>query len=246
MESYQTLRKHAATGQVSARAAIGIAGKDRAAYLQGLLTNDIPALTAGTGCYSAWLTPQGRMLTDAHVFESGDMILLDVPSAQLTPTLVRLDQFLFSEDVQLADLSQSLTTVWLHGPLAASILGKALAGGEDLAAWPDYRNARATFEDAPVVVVRVDQLGVPESHFSQTSFVPRTSTAFPMYAGLYRKTQSLTSWPKSLSGVIINTSNPCLHACVEMVPMMSSASYPSNSRIGMLNPRMISLHFGIP
>ena len=161
MESYQTLREHAATGQVSARAAIGIAGKDRAAYLQGLLTNDIPALTAGTGCYSAWLTPQGRMLTDAHVFESGDMILLDVPAAQLTPTLVRLDQFLFSEDVQLADLSQSLTTVWLHGPIAASILGTALAGVEDLAAWPDYRNARATFEGEPVVVVRVDQLGVP-------------------------------------------------------------------------------------
>ena len=47
-------------------------GADRASYLQGLLTNDIQALTPGTGCYAAWLTPQGRMLTDLYVFESGD------------------------------------------------------------------------------------------------------------------------------------------------------------------------------
>ena len=57
-----------------------MAGQDRATYLQGLLTNDIPALSPGTGCYSAWLTPQGRMLTDMHVLESGGMILLDVPA----------------------------------------------------------------------------------------------------------------------------------------------------------------------
>ena len=85
-----------------------MSGADRASYLQGLLTNDIQALTPGTGCYAAWLTPQGRMLTDLHVFESGDMILLDVPADELAATLQRLDQFLFSEDVQLADLSGTL------------------------------------------------------------------------------------------------------------------------------------------
>ena len=31
-----------------------------------------------------------------------------------------------------------------------------------------------------------------------------------------------------------------------MVPMMSSASYPSNSRMGMLKPRIIFLMMGIP
>ena len=46
------------------------------------------------------------MITDLHVFESGDMILLDVPAELASATLARLDQFLFSEDVQLAGLSE--------------------------------------------------------------------------------------------------------------------------------------------
>src|SRR5687768_154282 len=117
-------------GAIAPRTAIGVSGKDRAAYLQGLLTNDVQALTAGTGCYSAWLTPQGRMLSDLHVFESGDMILLDVPVAIGTATLQRLDQFLFSEDVQFADLSEALTSVWVHGPQAGAILERVLGGSE--------------------------------------------------------------------------------------------------------------------
>ena len=110
-EGYAAIREGAAIGAVEARVPLGVSGGDRASYLQGLLTNDIEALESGTGCYSAWLTPQGRLLTDLHVLESGDMILLDVPAAQAGPTLERLDQFLFSEDVTLADLSTSLAAV---------------------------------------------------------------------------------------------------------------------------------------
>ena len=169
-DDYQALREAAGIGAVAPRTAIGVSGRDRAAYLQGLLTNDIQALTQGTGCYAAWLTPQGRMLTDLHLFESGDMILLDVPTSELLATMQRLDQFLFSEDVQLADLSDALKAVWVHGPAAASVLEQVLAGVSEVEAqaearglhtWPEYHNARATFADAPVVVARVSQLGVP-------------------------------------------------------------------------------------
>jgi folate-binding protein YgfZ len=135
LESYQTshdryraIREHAATGEIEPRGQIALSGKDRASYLQGLLTNDIQALAAGSGCYSAWLTPQGRMLTDMHVFESGDMILLDVPAGQVETTLQRLDQFLFSEDVQLAGLAGSLRGVWIHGPAAARLVERTVTG----------------------------------------------------------------------------------------------------------------------
>jgi folate-binding protein YgfZ len=165
------LEENAVIGAVAPRNAIGVSGRDRASYLQGLLTNDIQALTPGTGCYAAWLTPQGRMLTDLHVFESGDMILLDVPAAELAATLQRLDQFLFSEDVQLADLAGTLTSVWIHGTAAPALLEQTLTGAQGLASWPEYHNARATFDGVsskndprphfPVVVARVSQLGVP-------------------------------------------------------------------------------------
>jgi folate-binding protein YgfZ len=101
------------------------------------------------------------MLTDMHVFESGDMILLDLPADQLQSTLQRLDQFLFSEDVQLADLAGSLRGVWLHGPGAAMLIERVISGVNGVADWTDYRNARAEFNGTPAVVVRVNQLGVP-------------------------------------------------------------------------------------
>ena len=136
-----------------------MAGKDRGAFLQGLLTNDVQSLSAGTGCYSAWLTPQGRMLTDMHVFESGDMMLLDVPAELADATLQRLEQFLFSEDVQIASLAGALTGVWLHGPSAAGILEQVLR--IKIGDWSEYQNARGDFNGAPVVLAQVSQLGVP-------------------------------------------------------------------------------------
>lgn len=162
---YRAIKEHAAIGAVAPRKAIGVFGADRASYLQGLLTNDIQALTPGTGCYAAWLTPQGRMLTDLHVFESGDMILLDLPAAELSATLQRLDQFIFSEDVQLADLSGTLDAVWIHGPEAATLLDQTLTGVHGLAGWPEYHNARAGVSSKndlrPHFVARNSQLGVP-------------------------------------------------------------------------------------
>ncbi len=155
------LRAGAGIGAVSARAQIAVAGKDRASYLQGLLTNDIQALTAGTGCYAAWLTPQGRMLTDLHVLESGDMILLDVPAELVDGILQRLDQYLFTEEVQLASLASALKGIWIHGPAAAAHLSHVIAGRPSFDDWSEYQNARLEFAGAPVVVARISQLGVP-------------------------------------------------------------------------------------
>jgi folate-binding protein YgfZ len=162
---YRAIKEHAAIGAVAPRKAIGVFGADRASYLQGLLTNDIQALTPGTGCYAAWLTPQGRMLTDLYVFESGDTILLDVPAAELSATLQRLDQFIFSEDVQLVDFSSTLDSVSIHGPGAAALLDQTLTGVQGLAGWPEYHNARAGVSSKndlrPHFVARNSQLGVP-------------------------------------------------------------------------------------
>jgi folate-binding protein YgfZ len=151
-EDYRHIREEAAIGAIAPRQQIAVAGPDRATYLQGLLTNDIPALAPGTGCYSAWLTPQGRMMTDMHVLESGGMILLDVPAETAEATRQRLEQFIFTENVQVESLTASMKGVWLHGPKAPGVLGRVM-GIADLAAWRDYQHAQS--------VARIDQLGVP-------------------------------------------------------------------------------------
>jgi folate-binding protein YgfZ len=158
---YDAIREGAALVVPQDRARIAVSGRDRATYLQGLLTNDIVALAPGTGCYAAWLTPQGRMTTDMHVLESGDMVLLSVPASTRESVLQRLDQFIFSEDVQLGDLTATLAEIDVHGPRAAGILEATVPAAAGLSTWAEYTNARFEFAGSSLVIARIDRLGVP-------------------------------------------------------------------------------------
>jgi folate-binding protein YgfZ len=93
------------------RGVLAVSGADRASWLQGLLTNDVESLTDGEVRYAAYLTPQGRMITDMHVMARGNRILLDVPSALAAPLRDKLDALIFSEDAQVTDESARLS-VW--------------------------------------------------------------------------------------------------------------------------------------
>jgi folate-binding protein YgfZ len=103
------------------------------------------------------------LIADMHVLQSETMILLDVPADLLDSLLQRLDQFLFTENVQLQSLAGALTSLWVHGPESPSVVERVLDVGE-LETWPAYRHARVSLRsepDAAVVVARIDQLGVP-------------------------------------------------------------------------------------
>jgi folate-binding protein YgfZ len=93
------------------RGVLAVAGADRAAWLQGLLTNDIGSLKEGESRYAAYLTPQGRMISDMNVIERGGRILLDVPAPLAASLRDRLDGLIFSEDVQVTNESATLW-VW--------------------------------------------------------------------------------------------------------------------------------------
>jgi folate-binding protein YgfZ len=198
----RTIRDGAALGAIEARQQLAVAGADRASYLQGLLTNDIQALLPGTGCYAAWLTPQGRMLTDMHVLQSASMILLDVPAAQTEPTLARLEQFLFSEDVQLGSMAETLASVWLHGAGAAACLERVLDGAAGLNSWTQYRHDQVQFGPDTVVLARIDQLGVP----GFCVFVERAREA-ELVAALHRA-GAVTVSPESIEAARIEAGYP--------------------------------------
>src|SRR2546423_15293743 len=117
-DAYAAARNGAAIVERARHGRVVVSGPDRASYLQGLLTNDIAALDAGEGCYAAYLTPQGRMIADVFVYELGDVILLTVPRERHRSVLDKLDQFIFSEDVQLGDASDAFSTTAIVVPEA--------------------------------------------------------------------------------------------------------------------------------
>jgi folate-binding protein YgfZ len=161
--AYEAVRRRAAFVDRSDRGRLIVSGNDRASYLHGLLTNDIAALKAGQGCYAAYLTAQGRLISDLHVYELGDAILLTLPGEVKDVVLAKLDQFIFTEDVQLGDVTAAFAQLAVLGPESANAIGAAI--GSDaraaLLAMPPHGNARVQWEGAPVILVRIDDAGAP-------------------------------------------------------------------------------------
>ncbi len=161
--AYQAARQRAAFIERSARGRLLVSGRDRASYLQGLLTNDMVALKAGEGCYAAYLTPQGRMISDLWVYELGDVILLSLPGDVKNAVLAKLDQFIFSEDVQLGDVTDTFGQIAVVGPEAARVVGTLLDDSpvDRLAALGDHGNIRGFISGQPAIVTRMTDVGEP-------------------------------------------------------------------------------------
>jgi folate-binding protein YgfZ len=155
---YAALRGGAGLIERTDTGRIALTGADRRSYLQGLLTNDIEALTPGTGCYAAMLTAQGRMITDMRVLELGEAVQLDVPRALTQAVYEHLDRFVFSEDVKVADVTDAHGEVGLYGPAALDILVKA--GTQGGAPGALYGITRIQIAGVAARLVRSDDFGV--------------------------------------------------------------------------------------
>ena len=110
------------------RAVLRVTGADRVSWLQGLVTNDIAAIRPGNRIYSAYLTPQGRMITDVWVVAMADALLLDVPAPVAASLAARLDGLIFTENVQIADASAELTAYQFFGTMPGDGLAVAFVG----------------------------------------------------------------------------------------------------------------------
>lgn len=59
LDGYRALRTDGGVVRRTDRAVLSITGADRAAWLQGLVTNDVASLAPGETRYAAYLTPRG-------------------------------------------------------------------------------------------------------------------------------------------------------------------------------------------
>ncbi len=161
--AYDAARHRAALIDRSNRGRIVVSGADRAAYLQGLLTNDVVALKAGQGCYAAYLTAQGRMIADLHVYELGDVMLLTMAGDVKDGVLAKLDQFIFTEDVQLGDVTDTFAQIAVVGPQAAQAIAGVVTGLslERLRNLAEHANVRAPWDGGAAIVTRITDTGEP-------------------------------------------------------------------------------------
>jgi folate-binding protein YgfZ len=160
LDPYTAAKQAAVLIDRSAQGKISLQGQDRKSFLHALLTNDIGRLVPGTGTYSAYLTPQGRMISDMRVLETGDQMLLDVEPGVAESLSQRLDTLLFSEDVQVKNVSAEFAELGVHGPAAAAVVEKAFGiPAARLQSFQQYDNIRPP--RASMTLVRDDQFEVP-------------------------------------------------------------------------------------
>jgi folate-binding protein YgfZ len=107
----------------SERGKLALTGGEAKTFLQGQVSNDVEALSPGTGCYAAFLTPKGKMLGDLRVLDTGDELLLDTERVALQELFNMIRRFSIGYDVQLHKRTLQTGLLSLIGPEASSVAG---------------------------------------------------------------------------------------------------------------------------
>jgi tRNA-modifying protein YgfZ len=112
----------------SDRGKLALTGADAKAFLQGQVSNDVEALTPGSGCYAAFLTPKGKMLGDLRILDAGDEVLLDTERVALQDLFSMIRRFSIGYDVQLHKRTLERGLLSLVGPGTEAIVGGGVFG----------------------------------------------------------------------------------------------------------------------
>jgi len=124
-DEFRALTSTCGVYDLSTRAKLEITGTDRIRWLNGMVTNNIRDLAAGYGAYSFLLNPQGHILGDFFAYNRGDRILVDTDQAQVEKILATFDHYIIMDDVEVANLTDKLTSTGIAGPNSADVLKAA-------------------------------------------------------------------------------------------------------------------------
>ena len=155
---YAAVRRGAGLLDSPHRATIRLRGSDRRDFLNRMVTQELKDLDAGTVRQTFWLNRRGRIVADLLLAEMGDHLLacLDVHGAG--KAVESLDEFLFAEDVEITEVTDTYHHLALHGPMAAQVI--AVAGDDpDMADLPDLACKAIVVGGNEVAAIRCDQTG---------------------------------------------------------------------------------------
>jgi folate-binding protein YgfZ len=137
----------------SERGKLALAGLDAKRFLQGQVSNDVEALTSGTGCYATFLTPKGKMLGDLRIIDTGQELLLDTERVALQELFNMIRRFSVGYDVVLDKRTLQTALLSLLGPDATAVSGFAKLGTEE------HSHRLGELAGVPVRAIRTD-LGI--------------------------------------------------------------------------------------
>jgi len=147
---YRAAREAVALFDRSSLGKVSVTGRDRQAFLQGMLTNDITALQPGQGAPAAFLDAHGKVMALLVVYAITDRLLIELPSDMTEKTLQTLDHYLISEKAYFESADDAFAILALQGPSARGLVEGLSGGAIELA---PYSHAEVTVGGVPVRVI---------------------------------------------------------------------------------------------
>jgi len=148
--SWSALSSGAITVVLPQVGALRVSGPDGAAFLNGQLANDVAHLESGGSLRSAYLNVRGHALAEMRVQRRESDLHLAVEDGGAHEVAKRLLAHKVFDQVELTDLSGTLSTLTVQGPRATEVVESAL-GIEPL---HDGHFATVPFGEAEVLALR--------------------------------------------------------------------------------------------
>jgi tRNA-modifying protein YgfZ len=148
-DAYRALTEGCGLLDRSERGKLALVGRQAKELLNGQVSNDVEALTPGTGCYAAFLTNKGKMLGDLRVLDLGTELFLDTERATLQGLFNLTRRALIGWDARLEKRTLERGMLSLIGPAAWSA-----AGIEPLE--PEHANRTVSIGGVDAVAVATD------------------------------------------------------------------------------------------
>ncbi|HET7873950.1 MAG TPA: aminomethyltransferase family protein [Methylomirabilota bacterium] len=158
---YRAVREGAGLIDRSMLGKVVVTGRDRLAFLQGMLTNDVGSLQPGQGTAAAFLDAHGKVHALLSVYALEDRVWLELPASLTEKTLQTLDRYLISEKAYFESADDAFVVLALQGPGAVDLLAGVCGRSPELA---PYAHAEVTIAGTPVRVIHRREAGLPGVH----------------------------------------------------------------------------------
>jgi folate-binding protein YgfZ len=142
----------------SACSRLEMLGEDRARFLNGLVTSDVPSLAPGSSGYGLLTTLKGRIMADLTAVVQEDRIWLRLPPGLGGPVRKHMEQYVITDRVEMRPLIDMVPLV-LVGPSAGECLTSWMDTPEELPAVGEHRTA--SLQGTEVCLMGEARLGGP-------------------------------------------------------------------------------------
>ncbi len=171
---------------------IKLTGKDNSFYLHNRLSNSIETLKPGEGCYATLLDYKGRMISDLYVYRLSDFILVTTPPDTRKELATNFQKFIFGEDVQVEDITETWGIISVQGPNSKILLDQVIQPSIDKLSI--LQNVEREFKGLKGIIIQTVWTGEEGYHLVYPNQVIQ-----PLWLDLLEKGKTLNVKPFGLT-----------------------------------------------